>query len=108
GVGLLPEPGTGCGRQPPQPPGPTTGADEKGRRGTEPKCPPGSDSRRAEIVAGAASASLIAGAAKRRSARRGAVKFFSARRAQGLFLLRAHGHEAIMSAHGDAKETKHS
>jgi hypothetical protein len=38
----------------------------------------------------------------------GAAKFFSARPARGLFLLCAHGHEAIMSAHGDAEDMKRS
>src|SRR5262249_49244439 len=38
----------------------------------------------------------------------GAAKFFSARLARGLFLLCAHGHEAIMSAHGDAEDVKRS
>src|SRR5262249_40417537 len=38
----------------------------------------------------------------------GAAKFFSARPARGLFLLCAHGNEAIMSAHGDAEDLKRS
>jgi hypothetical protein len=38
----------------------------------------------------------------------GAAKFLSARLARGLFLLCAHGHEAIMSAHGDAEDMKRS
>jgi len=38
----------------------------------------------------------------------GGVLFEIATDGPGLFLLRAHAHEAIMSAHGDAKETKRS
>jgi len=38
----------------------------------------------------------------------GAVKFFSARPARGLFLLRVHRHEAIMSSHGAAEDMKRS
>jgi hypothetical protein len=55
----------------------------------------------------AAAAALIAGAATRRGAVE-AAKFFSARPARGLFLLCAHGHEAIMSSHGDAEDMKRS
>ena len=36
------------------------------------------------------------------------AKFFPVRRLHNLFLLSAHGHEAIMPACGDAKETKRS
>jgi hypothetical protein len=36
------------------------------------------------------------------------VKFFPVRRLHNLFLLSAHGHEVIMPACGDAKETKRS
>jgi hypothetical protein len=55
---------------------------------------------------GVGAAAPIAGAAKRRCA--GAAKFFSARLARGLFLLCAHGREAIMSAHGSAEDMKRS
>ena len=69
------------------------------RRGTRPW---GRDRR------GVGAASPTADAAKRRSAARGdaAAKFFPVRRLRNLFLLSAHGHEAIMPACGDAKETK--
>jgi hypothetical protein len=59
---------------------------------------------------GAGAASPTADAAKRRcGARDDAVaKFFPLRGSRNSLLLSAHGHEAIMSARGDAKEAKHS
>ena len=59
---------------------------------------------------GAGAASPTADAAKRRSAARddAVAKFFPPRGSRNLFLLSAHGHEAIMPACGDAKETKRS
>jgi hypothetical protein len=70
------------------------------------KLPPWCESRRAEIVA--ALAPLRRSPARQGVAGDGAAKFLSARLARGLFLLCAHGHEAIMSAHGDAEDMKRS
>src|SRR5262249_39957113 len=80
--------------------------DPKETLGNAIKLPPWCESRRAEIVAALARcADRPRGNAPRGD---GAAKFFSARPARGLFLLCAHGHEAIMSVHGDAEDIKRS
>jgi len=73
------------------------------------KLPPWSASRGAEIVA--ALAPLRRPPTRQSVAplpQDAAAKFSPVRGSRNLFLLSAHGHEAIMSACGEAKETKRS